>query len=125
MSGLPRSAAFLASMLALTTVHSHATTQTPPTFPAGVEVVRIDLVAVQGLKGGLIRNPFRDAMTDYDAMRFSEYAGRDAPPARGPGATFSVPPALMAEERYELAKRRVRQSLGGLADSIESLAGFR
>jgi VWFA-related protein len=83
------------------------------------------LVAVQGLKGGLVRNAFRDAMTDYEAMRFSEYAGRDAPPARGPGATFSVPPALMADERYELAKRRVRQSLGGIADSIESLAGFR
>ena len=249
MSGSLRSAAFVASMLALATVHSHAAAQTPPTFPAGVELVRIDvvvldhgtpvtdlsaadfevtengrpheivsfepivvrvpskaippeaapvrvsepvvrppeenryfliffddvhlsvpaadqaraqlvpflerelrdgdivaivaplahlrwaartafehrqlLVAVQGLKGGLIRNPFKDSMTDYDAMRFSEYAGRDAPPARGPGATFSVPPALMAQERYELAKRRVRQSLGGLADSIESLAGFR
>ena len=46
MSGLPRSAAFLASMLALTTVHSHATTQTPPTFPAGVELVRIDVVVL-------------------------------------------------------------------------------
>jgi len=83
------------------------------------------LVAVQGLKGGLVRNPFKDAMTDYDAMRSSEYAGRDAPAARGPGSTFSPPAALVAYERYELAKRRVRQSLGGLADSIESLAGFR
>lgn len=83
------------------------------------------LVAVQGLKGGLVRNPFKDKMTDYDAMRTSEYAGRDAPAARGPGSTFSPPAALMAEERYGLATREVRQSLGALDDSIAALAGFR
>jgi hypothetical protein len=46
MSGSLRSAAFVASMLALATIHSHVTAQTPPTFPAGVEVVRIDVVVL-------------------------------------------------------------------------------
>src|SRR5882672_7604868 len=39
---------------------------------------------IQGLKGQLGRNPFKDAITDYDAMRSSEYAGRDTPVPRGP-----------------------------------------
>ena len=46
MSGLQRSAVFVASMLALATLRSHVTAQTPPTFPAGVELVRIDVVVL-------------------------------------------------------------------------------
>lgn len=250
MSGLSRPASVFASALALASLRSHASAQTPPTFPAGVELVRIDVVVlergvpvtglsaadfeitengqpheivsfepivvkvparptapepatparvseptvrgpeenryfliffddvhmsalaaertraqlvpfleretregdgvtvvsplagirwtartafehrqliavIRSLKGQLVRDPFKDAVSDFDAMRIAEYAGRDVQPPRGPGASFQPPPALIAEEKYALAKRRIRQSLGGLTDAIQSLAGFR
>src|SRR5712691_2883571 len=43
MSGLLRPASVLASALALATPSA----QTPPTFPAGVELVRIDVVVLE------------------------------------------------------------------------------
>src|SRR5437867_3373443 len=46
MSGLLRPASVFASALALGSLHSHASAQTPPTFPAAVEVVRIDVVVL-------------------------------------------------------------------------------
>src|SRR2546428_3993019 len=250
MSGLSRPASVFASALALATLHSHASAQTPPTFPAGVELVRIDVVVlergvpvrglsaadfrdhengasheivsfepivlrlparavapespaparisestvrapeenryfliffddvhlsalaaqqaraqlvpfleretregdwvtvvsplagvkwsartafehrqlltvIRNLKAQLVRDPFKDGMSDFNAMRIAEYAGRDVPPPRGPGASFQPPPALIAEEKYALAKRRIRQSLAGLTDAIQSLASFR
>src|SRR5437899_1320600 len=250
MSGLSTPASVFASALALATLHSHASARTPPTFPAGVELVRIDVVVlergvpvtglsaadfevtengrpleivsfepivvrvparavapespaparisestvrapeenryfliffddvhlsalaaqqaraqlvpfleretregdwvtvvsplagvkwsactafehrqlltvIRNLKAQLVRDPFKDAMSDFNAMRIAEYAGRDVPPPRGPGASFQPPPALIAEEKYALAKRRIRQSLGGLTDAIQSLASFR
>src|SRR5881409_2952201 len=47
MSGLLRPASVFASALALGSLHSHASAQTPPTFPAGVELVRIDVVVLE------------------------------------------------------------------------------
>jgi len=250
MSGLSRPASVFASALALASLHSHASAQTPPTFPAAVELVRIDVVVldhgtpvtglaaadfevteggrpheivsfepivvrvpskasapesaaparvsepivrapeenryfliffddvhltapaaqrtraqlvrflqretregdwvtvvsplagirwtartafehrqlltvIRSLKGQLVRDPFKDAMSDFNAMRTVEYAGRDYKPPPGPNATFQLSPLLMAEERYQLAQRRIRQSLGGLDDAIQSIAGFR
>src|SRR5438093_2005827 len=250
MSGLQRSAVFVASMLALATLRSHVTAQTPPTFPAGVELVRIDVVVldhdtpvtgltaadfeitenghpreivsfepivvhvparavapesaaparisestvrapeenryfliffddvhlsalsaertraplvrflqretregdwvtvvspvagvkwtahtafehrqllavIQGLKGLLVRDPFKDKTSDFEAMRAAEYGGRDYKPPPGPNSTVRASPDLVAYERYALAQRRIRQSLGGLADAIQSIAGFR
>src|SRR5438093_641580 len=250
MSGLLRPASVFASALALGSLHSHASAQTPPTFPAAVEVVRIDVVVldhgtpvtgltaadfevtengrpleivsfepivvrvaskasapesaaparvsepivrtpeenryfliffddvhltrpaaqrtraqlvrfleretregdwvtvvsplagvkwtartafehrpllavIQGLKGLLVRDPFKDKTSDFEAMRAAEYGGRDYKPPPGPNSTFRASPDLVAYERYALAQRRIRQSLGGLADAIQSIAGFR
>jgi VWFA-related protein len=83
------------------------------------------LAVIQSLKGQLVRDPLKDGMTDYDAMRIAEYAGRDYKPPPGPNASFHAPTGLIAEERYALAERRIRQSLGGLTDAIQSLSGFR
>lgn len=47
MSGLSRPASVFASALALASLRSHASAQTPPTFPAGVELVRIDVVVLE------------------------------------------------------------------------------
>jgi VWFA-related protein len=83
------------------------------------------IAVIQGLKGLLVRDPFKDKTSDFDAMRTAEYGGRDYKPPPGPNATFHASPALVAEERYQLAKRQIRQSLGGLDDAIQSIAGFR
>jgi VWFA-related protein len=83
------------------------------------------LAVIQGLKGVLVRDPFRDKTSEFDAMQTVEYGGRAYTPPPGPNATFHASPALVAHERYELAKRQARQSLGGLDDAIQSLAGFR
>src|SRR3989449_10895932 len=47
MSGLLRPASVFTSALALASLRSHASAQTPPTFPAGVELVRIDVVILE------------------------------------------------------------------------------
>ncbi|SRR6266571_4028300 len=250
MSSLFRPAFVLASALALATLHSHASGQTPPTFPAGVELVRVDVVVldhgtpvtgltaadfevtengrpheivsfepivvrvaskasapesaaparvsepivrapeenryfliffddvhltppaaqrtraqlvrfleretregdwvtvvsplagvkwtartafehrqllavIRNLKGLLVRDPFKDKTSDFEVMRIAEYAGRDYKPPPGPNSTFRASPDLIAYERYALAQRRIRQSLGGLVDAIQSIAGFR
>jgi VWFA-related protein len=83
------------------------------------------LTVIRSLKGQLVRDPFKDAMSDFNAMRTVEYAGRDYKPPPGPNSTFRASPDLIAYERYALAQRRIRQSLGGLTDAIQSLAGFR
>ncbi|PYQ02358.1 MAG: hypothetical protein DMF83_23725, partial [Acidobacteria bacterium] len=83
------------------------------------------IAVIQGLKGLLVRDPFKDKTSDFEAMRTAEYAGRDYKPPPGPNSTFHASPDLIAYERYELAKRRIRQSLGGLVDAIQSIAGFR
>jgi VWFA-related protein len=83
------------------------------------------IAVIQGLKGLLVRDPFKDKTSDFEAMQTVEYAGRDYKPPPGRNDTFRASPMLIAYERYELAKRRIRQSLGGLDDAIQSLAGFR
>ncbi|PYQ09270.1 MAG: hypothetical protein DMF83_03985, partial [Acidobacteria bacterium] len=83
------------------------------------------LAVIQGLKGLLVRDPFKDKTSDFEAMRAAEYGGRDYKPPPGPNSTFRASPDLVAYERYALAQRRIRQSLGGLADAIQSIAGFR
>ncbi len=87
---------------------------------------------VRGLKGQLVRKLHKkqsatdyDDPTDYEAMRISEYGGREAKAALGPNSSFSPSPELLAEEVYRVAKRRARQSLSGLGEAVTSLAGFR
>jgi VWFA-related protein len=87
---------------------------------------------VRSLKGQLVRKLHTrqsptdyDDPTDYEAMRISEYGGREANQALGPNASFSPSRELLAEEIYAVAKRRIRQSLGALSEAIQSLAGFR
>jgi VWFA-related protein len=83
------------------------------------------LAVIQGLKGLLVRDPFKDKTSDFEAMRTVEYGGRDYKPPPGPNSTFRASAELIAYERYALAQRRIRQSLGGLVDAIQSIAGFR
>lgn len=83
------------------------------------------LAVIQGLKGLLVRDPFKDKTSDFEVMRTAEYGGRDYKPPPGPNSTFRASAALIAYERYALVKRRIRQSIGGLVDAIQSLAGFR
>jgi VWFA-related protein len=83
------------------------------------------IAVIQGLKGLLVRDPFKDKTSDFEAMRAAEYGSRDYKPPPGPNSTFRASPDLVAYERYALAQRRIRQSLGGLADAIQSIAGFR
>jgi VWFA-related protein len=83
---------------------------------------------VRGLKGQLVRAPHKDDPSDYNAMRMSEYGGREYRPPPGPGASAAgagTTPEMLAEAVYAVAKRRVRQSLSGLGEAVTSLAGFR
>lgn len=47
MSDLLRPRSLLGATLALATLASRTASQTPPTFPAGVELVRIDVVVLE------------------------------------------------------------------------------
>ncbi len=80
---------------------------------------------IRGLKGQFVRNPFKDPLGYYEAMRTSEYGGRAESAVPGRNSTFQASRALMAEELYALAKRRVRRTLSGLSEAIASLSGFR
>jgi VWFA-related protein len=109
---------------------------------------------IQGLKGRFVRKLRADDPTQFDAMRMSEYGGREyrPPPGAGglpagasvtsspgtpkagakptPGLSTSGPgagtsPEMLAEEVYAVAKRGVRKTLSGLSDAILSMAGFR
>src|SRR6266571_312944 len=165
MSSLFRPAFVLASALALATLHSHASGQTPPTFPAGVELVRVDVVVldhgtpVTGLTAAdfeVTENGRPHEIVSFEPIVVRVASKASAPesaaPARvseqivrapeenryfliflddvhltppGPNSTFRASPDLIAYERYALAQRRIRQSLGGLVDAIQSIAGFR
>jgi len=85
---------------------------------------------IQSLKGQLVRNVHRADPSAFAAMQASEYGGREyrAPPNQFtplPAAGAGTSSAMLAEEVYAVAKRRVRQSLSGLSDAILSMAGFR
>lgn len=83
---------------------------------------------IHGLRGELVRKLRRDDPSDYEAMRMSEYAGREHREPAGPGASASgagTTPEMLAEEVYAVAKRRVRGTLRGLSDAITSMAGFK
>jgi VWFA-related protein len=94
---------------------------------------------ISNLKGLLVRNPFRDPMTEFEAMRrveggalpglpahpLDQYAGRLPEPPRNRSSTYGGNIEQIAQEKYLLAKRRVRQSLGALGEAIQALAGFR
>jgi hypothetical protein len=84
------------------------------------------------LKGQLVRKLHTkqsptdyDDPADYEAMRISEYGSREPNQALGPNASFSPSRELLAEEVYAVAKRRIRRTLGGLSEAIQSVAGFR
>jgi len=80
---------------------------------------------VSALRGQLVRRLRHNDPSDFEAMRKVEYEGRvpTAPPGRND--SFRARGPLVAEEVYAVARRRVRQTLIGLEDAIQSLAGFR
>jgi VWFA-related protein len=80
---------------------------------------------VRGLKGQLVRKLDKGDPSDFEAMRISEYGGREQRAAPGPGTSFRGSPGLVAEEVYAVAKRRARNSLAGLSQALRSLTGFR
>jgi VWFA-related protein len=87
---------------------------------------RLQLSAViRALKGQYVRSPFKDGMTDFQAMRRVEYGGRDQKDPPKPWDQFKPDPDLQAEELYAVAKRRIRRSLGALDDAVAALSGFR
>jgi VWFA-related protein len=89
-------------------------------FTARTAYEREQVPAVaRALKGQLIG----PRGSDYAAMRSVEYDAASAPavPDRFASARIGPTPA----ETYAVAQRRIRQSLAGLAEAIESLAGFR
>jgi VWFA-related protein len=95
--------------------------------------------AVRRLKGELVRDPFRDGITDFEAMNSVEYGSgsndsRSGVPSAstggGPDSRGRVQRSLMAasqvaEERYAVAKRRVRRTLAALTEAVTSLGNFR
>jgi VWFA-related protein len=75
-------------------------------------------VVARALKGQLI-----GPRSDYAAMRAVEYDPGNAPAVPGRFSSARVGPT--PAETYAVAQRRVRRSLAGLAEAIESLSGFR
>jgi VWFA-related protein len=75
-------------------------------------------VVARALKGQLI-----GPRSDYTAMRAVEYDPGSAPAVPGRFSRARVGPTVA--ETYAVAQRRVRRSLAGLAEAIESLSGFR
>jgi VWFA-related protein len=95
-------------------------------WSARTEFERHQLPAVvRSLKGQLVRKLRMDDPSGFDAMRTSEYGGRESMESRGPNSQFTGNKYLLAEEIYALAKRRVRRSLTGLCEAILSMSGFR
>lgn len=108
-------------------------------------------VVVDGLKGLLVRGPFSDGISDYEAVCMEEYgdaalcrlgpAGGAAPAAArrrtfqpvipGGGSTGSLignassGTDLVNDEIAAVAKRRISITLGGLRQALDSLAGLR
>ena len=78
------------------------------------------------LKGQWVnRNPFPGAPDDYSAMREEEFGGTPSAAPYGPNSLYGGNPNLRAAETYAVVKRRIRDSLSGLVQAIESLMGFR
>jgi VWFA-related protein len=76
--------------------------------------------AVQHLQGQLVRDPFQDHVSDWQAMRAVEFDARTL------GEGFPSPNnGFRAEETYAVAQRRIRRTLDGLGQALDSLSGFR
>jgi VWFA-related protein len=109
------------------------------------------LKVVDGLKGLLIRDPFRDGISDWEALCMEEYRNREqcglgpsggAAPAAARRETFqpSVPGGgatgsrigdaalggeLVNDELAAVAKRRISVTLDGLRQALDSLVPLR
>lgn len=82
---------------------------------------------VHTLKGQLVRQALGEP-SDFQAMQIEEYgspAEIAARTQRGRFSTFQPSLSLLAAETYAIAKRRIRQSLTGVADAVSSLSSFR
>jgi len=87
----------------------------------------------------LVRDPFRDGISDFESMNSVEYgrgandsrgsvpsaSSGDAPDSSGRVQRSLIAPSLVSQERYEIAKRRVRRTLAALTEAVASLGNFR
>jgi VWFA-related protein len=81
---------------------------------------------VASLRGQRFRNRITNPMSDFAAMGIVEFGGmRRELTVPGPNAKYTPSSSLDAAAVYSAAQRRVRQSLGGLMEALQSLTSLR